>query len=58
MKNVVRSAEISNELTKLLAQQTDYFKKLSHTPAEIREYEQSRDRVRELFAQLMQAKAA
>ena len=44
--------EISNELARLLAQQTEFFKKgarRGHTPDELREYEQSRERVRELF---------
>jgi hypothetical protein len=54
----VRFAQISDELARLLSQQTEFFKKLSHTPEEIMEYEQSRDRVRELFAKLEQSQAA
>ena len=54
----VRCAQISDELARLLSQQTEFFKKLSHTPEEIMEYEQSRDRVRELFAKLEQSQAA
>ena len=50
--------EISEELTRLLAQQTDYFKSLSPTAAETKDYERSRDRIRELFAQLSELKAA
>jgi hypothetical protein len=37
MKNI--SAEISDELARLLSRQTDFFKSLSHTPAEIMEYQ-------------------
>jgi hypothetical protein len=53
-----RSARISDELARLLAQQTEFFKKRSHTSEEIMAYEQSRDRVRELFAELEQSKVA
>ena len=44
--------EISNELARLLGQQTEFFKngaRRGHTPDELREYERSRARVRELF---------
>jgi hypothetical protein len=44
--------QISKELARLLARQTEFFKngaRRGHTPDELREYEQSRDRVRELF---------
>ena len=44
--------EISKELARLLAKQTEFFKKgarCGHTPDELREYERSRARVRELF---------
>jgi hypothetical protein len=54
----VRCAQLSDELAKLLTQQTEFCKKRSHTPEEITEYEQSRDRVRELFAKLEQSRAA
>jgi hypothetical protein len=50
--------EISYELVKLLAEQTDFFRKMKLTAAERQEYEKSRDRVRELFAQLASKKAA
>jgi hypothetical protein len=49
--------EISNELARLLALQTEFFKngvRRGHTPDELREYEQSRERVRELFELLEQ----
>jgi hypothetical protein len=50
-----RISQIGNELARLLAQQTEFFKKgarAKYTPEELREYEESRDRVRELFAEL------
>jgi hypothetical protein len=56
MKNA--SVEISDKLARLLSRQTDFFKSLSHTPEEIMEYEQSRDRIRELFAKLEKSRAA
>jgi len=49
--------EISNELARLLGQQTEFFKngaRRGHTPDELREYERSRARVRELFELLEQ----
>jgi hypothetical protein len=53
------SEEISNKLAKLLAQQNEFFRKgIEHSPTELREFEQSRARVRELFAQLASKKAA
>jgi hypothetical protein len=57
-KNTRSSTEISNELTVLLDWQTEFFKNLSHTPSELSEYRQSCARVRELFAEMEQAKAA
>ena len=54
-----RSFEISAELARLLAWQTNFFKKIEPTLAERDEYAKSRDRVRELFDELEQlAKAA
>ena len=49
---------VENELTKLLAGQADFFKNVSHTAEDISEYKRSRDRVRELFAQLASKKVA
>ncbi len=49
--------EISNELVRLLAQQTEFFKngaRREHTPDEVREFERSRARVQELFELLEQ----
>jgi len=53
-----RSFEISAELARLLAQQSEFFKKSVHTPAELTEYEESRNRVRQLFEELQQSRAA
>ena len=49
-----RSFEISAELARLLAWQTNFLKKIEPTAAERQEYAKSCDRVRELFAQLEQ----
>ncbi len=46
-------ADISRELGRLLTEQTEFFRKgTQHTAEELREYEASRGRVRELFAEL------
>jgi hypothetical protein len=59
MSAMNRSCEISAELARLLAEQTNFLKKIRPTCTELQEYEESRDRVRELFAELEQlAKAA
>ena len=59
MENSKRSFEISAELARVLAWQTDFLKKIEPTAAEMEEYAKSRDRVRELFAELeLLAKAA
>jgi hypothetical protein len=47
-----RSFEISVELTKLLAEQTEFLTKSTHSAAEVEQYKQSCDRVRELFDEL------
>ena len=49
-----RSFEISAELARLLAWQTNFLKKIEATAAERQEYAKSRDRVRELFDELEQ----
>jgi hypothetical protein len=56
MKN--KSSEISAELVRLLAQQSEFFKKSVHTPTELTKYEESRNRVRQLFEELEQSSAA
>ena len=52
-----RSFEIA-ELVRLLAHQSEFFKKSVHTPAELAKYEESRNRVRQLFEELQQSRAA
>ena len=47
-----RSTEIGNELMRLFDQQTEFLGKTAPTPEELREYEQWRERTRELFAEL------
>ena len=50
-----RRKQIGEELSRLLAEQTEFFKKGtlgSHSPDELFKYERSRERVRELFAEL------
>ena len=50
-----RRKQIGEELSRLLAEQTEFFKKgtlRSHSPDELFKYERSRERVRELFAEL------
>ena len=52
-----RSFEITAELVRLLAHQSEFFKKRVHTPAELTEYEESRKRVRQLFEELQSSAA-
>ena len=47
-----RKSEISRELARLLNEQAEFFRKPRHTAEELRDYEASRERVRELFAEL------
>ena len=56
-----RLSHIRNELLQLFNQQTEFFRKgarVGHTTEELREYEESRDRVRELFAELERIRKA
>jgi hypothetical protein len=53
-----RSFEITAELVRLLAKQSEFLKKRVHTPAELTEYKESRKRVRQLFEELEQSRAA
>jgi hypothetical protein len=52
MVNGKMSFEISAELGRVLAWQTDFLKKSKPTAAELEEFAKSRDRVRELFSEL------
>ena len=59
MVNSKMSFEISAELARLLAWQTNFLKKIELAATERQEYAKSCDRVRELFAELERlAKAA
>lgn len=53
-----RVSEISRELGQLLTEQTEFFRKGRHTAEELRDYEASRERVRELFAELERLRSA
>lgn len=54
-----RMSEISRELGWLLTEQTEFFRKgPRHTAEELRDYEASRERVRELFAELERLRKA
>jgi hypothetical protein len=50
--------QIDAELSRLIAVQTEFFRKSNPTLAEIAEFKQAGERVRELFVQLSQVKAA
>ncbi len=61
MQNGDRASQISAELGRLLAEQTEFFKKgarLGHTPQELEEYAKSRERIRELFTELERSRKA
>lgn len=53
-----RHFEISTELSNLLTQQTEFFRKDDPTPAELQEFKQAGERIRRLFAELEKAEAA
>jgi hypothetical protein len=53
-----RFVEISHELARLLAHKTEFFRNAEHTPDELHAYAQSRERVRELFAELAELRGA
>ena len=55
---MTKREEISTELTRLLAEQTNFLRKMTTTPTEREEFQKSLDRVRELFAELARLKAA
>ena len=61
LRHEERVSEISRELGRHLTQQTEFFRKgarVGRTTEELREYEESRDRVRELFAELERIRKA
>ncbi|MGC2185580.1 MAG: hypothetical protein WA637_20100 [Terriglobales bacterium] len=52
------SSEISIELSRLIERQTKFFEKIDPTPIELQEFEWVGQRIRKLFAELAQKKAA
>jgi len=50
--------QINAELTRLIEQQTDYFKKRNPTPYEVEEFQRAGERIRQLFEELERGKAA
>ena len=56
--NVPDKMQISAELSRLIALQTEFYQKGNPTPDEIREFERTARRTRELFAQLSQLNKA
>lgn len=54
-----RKSEISRELARLLNEQTEFFRKgPNHSEEDLRKYAASRQRVRELFAELEKLRQA
>jgi len=51
-------AEIGIELSRLIARQTEFFRKGDPTPAEVQEFERADERIRQLFADLEQLNKA
>ena len=58
MVNIADKIQVSAELSRLIALQTEFFQKGNPTPAEIQEFEQAGRRIRELFAELAQVNKA
>jgi hypothetical protein len=56
--NISDRQQIDAELSRLIVLRTEFFQKSNPTPAEIQEFEHSGTRIRELFVQLAQHKAA
>jgi hypothetical protein len=56
--NISDRQQIDAELSRLIALQTEFYQKGNPTPAELQEFEQAGRRIRELFVQLTQHKAA
>ena len=56
--NIPDIQQINVELSRLIALQTEFYRKGNPTPDEIRQFEQAGRRTRELFAALAQVKAA
>lgn len=54
----MNNGQISIEVSRLIALQTEYFKKSNPTPSEVEEFQRAGDRIRKLFAELESQKAA
>jgi hypothetical protein len=50
--------QISDELSRLIALRTEFYKKSDPTPEQVQEFELSGKRIRKLFAELAQDRAA
>ena len=55
---IPEETQISDELSRLIALQTEFYKKSNPTPEEVQEFELSGKRIRILFAELAQGRAA
>jgi hypothetical protein len=51
-------AEISIELSRLIARQTEFFQKTDPSPSDLQEFEWAGERIRKLFAELEQRNKA
>ena len=56
--NIPDRQQIDAELSRLIALRTEFFQKGNPMATEIQEFEQAGKRIRELFAELAQMKAA
>jgi hypothetical protein len=56
--NTPDKLQISAELSRLIERQTKFFEKSDPTPSELQEFEWAGERIRKLFAELAQDKAA
>jgi DNA-binding transcriptional regulator PaaX len=56
--NIPDKMQISAELIRLIERQTKFFEKIDPTPSELQEFEWAGERIRKLFAELAQKKAA
>ena len=52
MVNIPDKIQVSAELSRLIALQTEFFQKGNPTPAEVQEFERAGERIRKLFADL------
>jgi hypothetical protein len=55
---ILNREQISDELSRLIAQQAEFYKTIDPTPEQVQEFELSGRRIRILFAELAQNRAA